>query len=86
MAEIDKRIAVLNDRTHEFKFKILRPWLVLGPGDVINSEVIMNRCESRAESTKNGERQVDIDRKENEFYQKQLCCLDGLGNLFHKRL
>jgi len=56
MDEHDRRIKALNEKTHEFRFKILRPWLVLGPGDVVNSEVIMNRCESRAESTKNGER------------------------------
>ena len=59
---------------------------MLGPGDVINSEAIMNRSEARAESTKNGERQSDVDKRENDSKPKQLCCIDSLGNLYHKRL
>jgi hypothetical protein len=62
MDELDRKIKMLNQRIHEFKFKILRPWLVLGPGDVVNAESVMNRCEARAENIKNGEKQHEHDK------------------------
>ena len=86
MNELDRKIKMLNQKTHEFKFKILRPWLVLGPGDVVNAEAIMNRCEARAESVKNGEKQADLDKQQNDSQLKQLCSIESLGNLYHKRL
>jgi len=36
--KIDMKIETLYNKVHEFKFKSLRPWVVLSAGDCINSQ------------------------------------------------
>ena len=46
------KIDALYAKEHEFRFKCLRPWLVLQPGDVFGSRSIMNLCVKQSQNTR----------------------------------
>ena len=45
LSKIDMRIEGMYNKVHEFKFKSLRPWVVLSAGDCIHSQNVITTAE-----------------------------------------
>ena len=52
MRQLGKEIEQLYNLQLDFKFKSLRPWVVLSAGDVIQGQQLMKVCEKQGENTK----------------------------------
>ena len=75
-------------KTIDLKFKILRPWVVLESGDVINNQTIMHLCEKQSENVKNGGKLLHIEDALNGGplnWPKHICSIESIGDLYDKK-
>jgi hypothetical protein len=68
---LDMKIEALYEKVHEFKFKSLRPWVVMQAGDCINSQQIIATAKKRCENVQYGGRLLNLPNPNLQQNQKQ---------------
>lgn len=95
LQQFDRNIKKMYTLQETFKFKILRPWIVLTEGDTINHCQVMKRCERMSKNSQFGSNLVEseasthnsrtkddvINIKPKPQYLKNICSLESIGNV-----